>query len=31
MTMWMDIKDISAILDYKIARVFRLIYANMKM
>ena len=31
MTMWMDSKDISVILDYKIARVFRLIYANMKM
>ena len=31
MTMWMDIKDISVTLDYKMARVFRLMYANMKM
>lgn len=31
MTTWMEIKDISVILDYKMAQVFRLMYANMKM
>lgn len=31
MTTWMEIKDISVILGYQMARVFRLMYANMKM